>query len=228
MFESWYESPWHNPAFFWLTGVLFLAWWMRRQPFLTGFFALFTVEILADALATGGWSPLSLLKSPASTPVAIAFVILGDFRYFLLTERYAVRPEAKPRDATAGKAWATSIGLSFIVPVLAAITGRLVPAKYGEGRWAFLTYEVIFLALSLALRFVVYPRRLAGTSTPVKQWLRRVTTFEVVQYALWASADVLIFAGLDAGFALRFLPNAMYYVAFLPFVALTAPREAEG
>jgi hypothetical protein len=42
---------------------------------------------------------------------------------------------------------------------------------------------------------------------------------------LWASADVIILAGVDAGFGLRLAPNIMYYVGFVPFAWLTAPEE---
>jgi hypothetical protein len=191
---------------------------------MVGFFALFAVEILADALATGGWSPLSLLKSRWTTPIAIAFVILGDFRYFLLVERFARAPS--PADRTPPSAWAAAAGLSLVVPALSAAAGRVLPA--GDSRWTFLTYEAMFLVLALALRFAVLPRRLAPAGAPVRRWLLALTTFEVVQYALWALADVVILSsGADAGFALRIVPNAMYYAAFLPFVAWTAPAEVD-
>lgn len=226
MFRAIYDSPWHNPALIWAAAVVFLALWMRKKPFLVGFFALFTVEILADALATGGWSPLSLLKSPLTTPIAIAFVILGDFRYFLLVERHAIQPARRPADATPMRAWASAIALSFIVPVASAIAQRELPK--GAGLHAtFLVYEVMFLALALALRFAWLPRRLEPVPAPIRAWLLRVTTFEIAQYALWATADVIILAGIDAGFALRFVPNLMYYAAFLPFVARTAPPEVD-
>gem|GEM_PF-5782227 len=52
-----------------------------------------------------------------------------------------------------------------------------------------------------------------------------VLAFVTVQYTLWATADVLILAGHDAGFALRLAPNALYYGLFLPFVYATAPAN---
>jgi hypothetical protein len=228
MFRAIYDSPWHNPAAFWAAGVAFLAWWMRKRPFLVAFVALFTVEILADALATGGWSPLALLHSRWESPAAIAFVIVGDFRYFLLVERFVRRPGAKAGDATAPSAWAAAVGLSFLVPVVSAVLNRTLTAGLADTRWTFLVYEALFVALALALRFVLVPRRLAAAPAPVRAWLLRVTTFELAQYVLWALADVIILAGVDAGFALRLVPDAMYYMLFLPFVALTAPAEVEG
>ncbi|MFT3771878.1 MAG: hypothetical protein QM820_41245 [Minicystis sp.] len=227
MFQAIYDSPWHNPASFWAAALAFLAVWMRKKPFLVAFFALFGVEILADALATGGWSPLSFHKSPLTTPIAIAFVILGDFRYFLLVERFARRPAIQPAEATSANAWASSAALSFVVPVLGAAANRALPARFSDTRWTFLTYEVIFFFFALALRFLVLPRRLDAVPAAVRAWLLAVTDFEIAQYALWAVSDVIILAGADAGFALRLVPDFMYYAFFLPFVAWKAPAEVD-
>lgn len=228
MLQAIYDSPWHAPAAYWAAAILFFAWWMRKRPFLVAFFALFTVEILADGLATGGWSPLTWHKSSWASPIAIAFVILGDFRYFLLVERVAHRPSAKPADATVPAAWASAAGFAFLVPVASAIATRTLPPSVTAGRFTYLIYELLFLALALALRFAILPRRLATAPAPVRTWLLRVTLFEVVQYGLWALADVILLAGHDLGFALRLLPNAMYYALFLPFVMLSAPPEVDA
>lgn len=222
MFQAIYSSKWHSPAAFWIAGVAFLAWWSRRQAFLVGFFALFTVEILADALASGALSPISPASAWA-TPASIAFILLGDFRYFLLVERFTRRPDIAAREATSPAAWATAAGLSLLVPVASAVVNQA--ARFADVRWTYLVYEAMFFALALALRFVVLPRRLAGARADVRRWLLRVTLFQVAQYGLWALADVVILRGVDAGFLLRLIPNAMYYALFLPFVAATTPRE---
>ena len=225
MFQAIYSSPWHTPAAFWAAGIAFLAWWSRRQAFLVGFFALFTVEILADALASGAWSPLAGTTSPWATPISIAFVILGDFRYFLLVERFARRPDASPREPTSRATWAAAIGLGLVVPVASAVVNQA--AHVADARRTYLVYEAMFLVLALVLRFVVLPRRLVGVKAGIPRWLLRLTLFQVVQYGLWALSDVVILRGFDAGFLLRLVPNAMYYALFLPFVAVTAPREVE-
>lgn len=227
MFRAIYDSPFHNPAAFWIAGVAFLAWWARRRAFLVAYVALFVVEILADALATGGWSPLSLLRSPWSTPIAIAFVILGDFRYFLLVERFATKAGAEPTAPTSGRAWAAAAAMSLVVPIGSSIVNRAIAGRVTDTRWTFLVYEAMFVALAIALRAAILPKRLASIAPSVRAWLLRVTTFEIAQYALWVTADVIILAGVEAGFLLRVVPNAMYYAAFLPFVARTAPAEVD-
>lgn len=228
VFRGVYESPWHNPAAFWAVSIGFLAWWMRRKAFLTAFVVLFLVEIVADALFKGGWASPAFAAWPLATPISIAFVILGDFRYFLLVERYASRPGARAHDATPGRAWAAAGALSLLVPLLSAAAIRVVPERFAEPRATYLAYEAMFVALALFLRFFWLPRRLAAAPAAVRAWLLRLTGFELAQYTLWALADVIILSGADAGFALRLLPNAMYYAFFVPFVALTAPPEVDA
>jgi hypothetical protein len=58
-----------------------------------------------------------------------------------------------------------------------------------------------------------------------RRWSLFATHFEIAQYALWALADVIILGGHDVGYALRLVPNTMYYVLYLPFVAWSAPRD---
>jgi hypothetical protein len=216
IFERMYASPLHDPLFFWLVAIVFVFVLASRLPFLAGFLVVFTFEIVADALATGALSPIPKGAS-WGTPVAVAFVILGDFRYFLLVERY--RGEGRSRAAVFGEAAAWA----FVVPVVSFALRNVVPSLAAPVRVTFLTYELLFLGLALALRFVVLPRRAAGASPEVRRWLFEVTVFEISQYALWATADVLILSGLSGGFLLRLVPNAMYYAFFLPFVLLRAP-----
>ena len=48
---------------------------------------------------------------------------------------------------------------------------------------------------------------------PTKSWL-----YVLVYYGLWASADVLILSGVDAGWLLRVVPNQLYYALWTAFV----------
>ncbi|APR75706.1 Hypothetical protein A7982_01052 [Minicystis rosea] len=226
MFQAIYDSPWAATAFVGAASFAALALWIRRKSFLVAYFVLFTVEILADALRSGSWAPP--IHPAWAGAVGIAFVVLGDFRYFLLVERFAQRSAARPGDATAPSAWAVATVLALIVPVASVPVIKLLPPRCADVRWTYLAYEVMFVALAVALRAVVLPRRLAAAPAAVRRWLLGVTTFQIVQYALWASADVLILGGADAGFALRLVPNAMYYALFLPFVAFRAPAEVDA
>jgi hypothetical protein len=222
MFQAIYDSPWHSPAFYWLAAAVFLLLLARELPWLTGHLVLFTFLIAGDAMATGGWSPLIITSSPWLTPVAITFVILGDLRFFALVERFARPREARMRLA----AWALVAAWSLIVPLSSTAAKYAAPSLYAETRYTFLTYELMFLVLACVLRFAVLPRRLASTPAPIRRWLLGVASYEIVQYALWALADVLILSGMSWGFLLRIVPNCLYYAFFLPFVWWTAPAEA--
>lgn len=228
MFHAIYESPWVATAAVALATLFAFALWLRKKPFLTAYIALFTIEILADALRSGSWSPLTLLKSSWAGTIDIAFILVGDFRYFLLVERFVRRPTGALNEATSLSTWGSAIAFTLLVPAVSAIVNRSLPSTLNV-RWTYLTYEAMFLALAIVLRAAVLPRRLAGAPLGVRAWLLRVASFEVAQYALWALADVIIlFTGADAGFALRIVPNVMYYAAFLPFVAWTAPPEVDA
>lgn len=217
-FERLYASPLHDPLFFWLGAAIFVIVLASRLPFLAGFLVVFAFEIAADATLTGALSPIPKGAS-YGTPVSVAFVILGDFRYFVLVERFAARGRSRAVTFGAAAAWA------FLVPVIAFALRNAVPSLAAPPRVTWLTYEGLFLVLALALRFALVPRRAAAAPPEVRRWLLEITAFEIAQYALWALSDVLILSGVEAGFLLRFVPNAMYYVLFLPFVLWRAPAS---
>lgn len=216
-FERLYASGLHNPGFFWLAALLLFVLLARRLPFLHGFVALFGFAIAADALASGALSPIPP-RSALATPIAITFVLLGDFRYFVLLFRYAKGRFGAPELARA-------VGFALLVPVLSAVVRAVIPSLAEPMRVTFLTYELMFFALALGLRFVLLPRLQAPAN--VLRFLRELTHFELAQYGLWALADIVILSGVDAGYLLRLVPNAMYYAFFLLFVLLRAPRPEE-
>jgi hypothetical protein len=232
MFERLYASGWHNPGLFWLVGAGLFVWLLRGRPFLRSFLLLFTLEIIADAWQSGTLASPLVAAAGLGTPVAITFVILGDYRYFLLVERYAPIEGEPSKAALTGmgswRTWLVALVFALGVPIGSTLVHTVaVPEHFADPRRTFLLYELMMLVVALVLRFVVLPKRLAKASEPIRRWLLGVTGFVAVQYALWASADVVILAtGGDGGFLLRIVPNVLYYAVFLPFVAATAPRSA--
>ena len=213
--QSLYDSPLHNPILFLITGTVFLLVLARRMPFLQGYLVVFGVEILADALLTGGFSPFRG-PSPLRQGVEIAFVLLGDFRFFLIVER-ALREKLDTR------VWVGSALLTLVVPVLSQLASRAIPALGASSRVIFLSYELGMVALVAGLAFVVLRRRIATAPPASRRFLVRLFTFELVQYVGWALADAIILAGAEVGYLVRLVPNILYYAAFLPFVYLVAP-----
>lgn len=97
---------------------------------------------------------------------------------------------------------ARAIGLTFVVPLL------VVPfVVFGvPERYLWLTYELGFFVL-------------AGVSSAVwkKPAQQALIRFELVQYGLWLFADLVVLGGADVGWAIRIVPNLLYYTLFLPF-----------
>lgn len=221
MFQTLYDSPWHIPFVAFVVAAVTLAAIARKLPFLSAWAVLFTVEITLDAYLTGAWSPLLAHHAALIGTVAVPFVILGDYRYFVLVERQVQRG---PRAFGIALAW------SLLVPVIAFGTAHAIPHAFIDTRRLFLLYELLFIIVALVFRFVRMPRRFARAAMPVpervQRWLRRLTEFELAVYVLWAAADIMIFAFGDIGFLVRIVPNVLYYAVFIPFALATAPREA--
>ena len=211
-----YDSAWQHPGIAFVAGLAFAFALARKVGGHHGLAILFAAEIVADAFFTGTFSPTA--PTALGTPVAIAFVILGDLRFFLLVE-LAIRAPRAPSFEGLGpaRAWGAATAWAFAIPVLSAIPQKLFPSAFTKLNAVFLVYEAMFVVLAVVLRFAVLPRRLAQASEPVRRWVFGLATFELVQYALWSLADVVILAGAEAGYWLRIVPNTLYYAAFVPF-----------
>jgi hypothetical protein len=218
VFEAIYASSWHHPYSFWAAGGPVLALLVVRaraaaaasveRARLAALCVAFQLGILADAWLNA--KALSPLTGAAATAAGVTFVILGDFRYFLLLARYG-----------RGLGWAAALpaalAVSLVVPVGSFLTKR-------EGRALFLIYELALATVAVAVRVLVVPR----VAEARRRWMAWLTEFEIAQYAAWATADVIILSGHDAGYLLRLVPNAMYYIGFVPFAWLTAPKDLDA
>lgn len=209
--------------------ALYLAWralgWRPRgggllpaaAPFVDAYAVAFAIETLIDPLVTG-----PLLRSygytdtPLATAVTVGFVLLGDFRVYLLVF-------ALPAIA-AGRSWRravpTAAAWTLVVPLVAYPLKLAIrhasPAADANTIW--LVYELAFTAVACVLR-VVLPRRVDAAQPALRGYLRAVLTYVALYYALWAAADVLIqLVGADLGWLLRMVPNQLYYAFWIPFV----------
>ncbi|MDJ0852320.1 MAG: hypothetical protein QNK04_28455 [Myxococcota bacterium] len=182
-----------------------------EAAFLVAWSAVFGALTLVDPLSTGAFGRWLDVPDLVSSAVMFLFVWIGDFRVFALV--FPLAGVDKP--------WLRAVVWTFLVPALdlALFFGALKalwPEVPGQVLW--LIHEVAFLALALALR----SRLPEG---PHRAFLRGALAYVAAYYALWASADVLILAGLDAGWALRVVPNQLYYAFWVPFVFFTFLRR---
>ncbi len=223
-FESWhafYYGAWQWP---WALLVVPFAWMIARAVgrgapptdllgrFIRLWSTIFLVETMLDPIAG------QLVKSasdPVQTGVGLFFVLAGDFRiYWLLVALVE-------RGAWTWAGVARALGLTLIVPAAAFVLTRTLGAIHGEvpGQVLWLTHEALFVAVIVfAARFWV-PSALEGEAARLA---RRICAWVAVYYSLWAAADVLILAGVDAGWLVRCIPNQLYYALTVPFVECAA------
>jgi hypothetical protein len=188
------------------------AW--RR--FLYGYCVVFALETMLDPIATGPLTRwLGVGEAGLGTAILLTFVLLGDFRVYLLMFRLArfERPLARVLLESAG--W------TLVVPVFAYAVDSalhlLRPALPEQTIW--LVYELAFLGIAIWLRVVGIARRVPAADATLRRGLEGVAVYAAGYYALWATADVIILvAGLDVGWALRVIPNQLYYAFYIPFV----------
>lgn len=207
-FASWhdfYYAAWQQPWALLVAPFAFLVWRVLAAPpragaapeakgFVVAWSWLFSVETMLDPVATG---PIAkAIDAPAvSTALGLVFVLLGDFRIWWLVLRIG-----RPTGA-ASRALAPTLA----IPIAAWLVTKVLPSPPDQALW--LIHESLFVAVAL-----VVSRRLAG------RFERAVLAYAGVYYALWAAADVLILAGVDAGWLLRCVPNQLYYGLTVPFV----------
>lgn len=211
-FETWqafYASALQGVYAPLVVPALFLPWALlagsgrgatsAEARFVHAYALVFALETLVDPIATG---PVAKGLGPsAATGLGLLFVLLGDFRVYLLYFRLSGR--------SLGPAIGIAAGFTPIVAVAAWLLSRAASAWVGplpdQALW--LIHELLFCAMAGVLR--------ARTGDA---FLRRTMLYVLVYYGLWASADILILAGLDAGWGLRVLPNQLYYAFWVPFV----------
>ncbi len=213
-FEAFYASDWQQPVALWIAVLGGAAACLARRgldPSLRRYGLALAVLAGLDAWLTAGNAfGIGALPERVATIASFCFVYAGDLRYLLLWE-IATRNGAI---ALSRRGVARAAVLALIVPLFA----QLVAAGH-ELRVLFLVYELSFCALTLALlRWHPNARALP--------WVRAVSRFVLLYYGLWAASDALILAtGADAGFALRVVPNLLYYGGLVAAIALCAPRR---
>lgn len=174
----------------------------RAAGFVRTWAIVFALDAVLDPIATGvlGWSMLP-------------FVLLGDYRVFALF--LLVMQPARSR----GGVLLEAAGWTLIVPAIAYGLYRGIAAVQGPQPEAilWLIYELSFVLLTLVLWRRVVPARVEAGRPAVRRYLGAVAGMVIAYYVLWATADVVILSGVDAGWALRIVPNLLYYGAFVPF-----------
>jgi hypothetical protein len=226
-FESWqafYRSDLQSVTLLLIAPALLLGYLLTRGRrrtattpvvrFVYGYALVFSVETLIDPIATGPLVRALALPEAAATASGLLFVLLGDFRVFLLV--FHLADGARDLRAAVRRAalWTP------VVPVSAFALSAALRAALGElpDQVLYLVHEVLFVGVALWLRQL--------SAHDVR--LRRAAAYVAVYYALWAAADVMILFGHDVGWLLRVVPNQLYYAFWVPFVYLTWRTGGDG
>ncbi|HSP98995.1 MAG TPA: hypothetical protein VL049_17370 [Candidatus Dormibacteraeota bacterium] len=188
--------------------------------FIDGYAVAFALETMLDPLATGPLlRALGVADGAAGTAVMIVFVLLGDFRVYLLL--FALLAVAEGRSWRA--ALPTAAAWTLLVPLTAYPLSTAVRAARpaADPNTIWLLYESLFALVALALRARLVPRRVPGDQPALRAFLREALAYAALYYGLWGGADALIqLGGLDVGWLLRVVPNQLYYAFWIPFVVV--------
>ncbi|MFP8879270.1 MAG: hypothetical protein VCE43_07275 [Myxococcota bacterium] len=231
-FDAFYHSDLQSVYLLLVLPALFLVyWWAVARPvhesdtpalrFVRLYTLVFCVETLIDPIATG---PMLGLTGGGATALGLLFVLLGDFRVFVLVFGVCA-PE---------RGWGGALREAALWAPIVAVSAYAVNAGIGwvaggvPGQLLWIIHEVLFVGLAGFVRNRVIPRRTAAAD-PNRARLKRVMSFVMLYYGLWASSDALIlWGGFDAGWLLRVVPNQLYYSVWIPFVYATFFSEREG
>ena len=184
-------------------------------PFVAALTLVFAIETMLDPIATGPISKIDAIRNhPLASVIPFAFVLLGDLRVLLLAIGVA-RP-----DRTLGQKLLWALGNALIVPIVAGgsffFASWIWPNIHSQALW--MLYEFGFLCLCIFFARSWVPRLTPGDPNQAA-FLRSIFGFSAAYYLLWLVADVLIVvAEMDLGWAIRMVPNQLYYAFWAPFV----------
>jgi len=232
---SWYDayySDLQNLYSLLVVPIAFLAWRLavpsdptralvpRAAPFVAGATLLFAFETMLDPIATGPLLRSEALQNTLAAPlVPFVFVYLGDLRVLFVA--LAVAEPGAPVARLLGRAAAATAIVPIATGVLHGLGVRVLWPD-ANGQWLWMIYEAGFLLLCVIAVRVWLPREVArgGSIDPAaRAFLGSLFGYSAAYYALWLAADVLIVvAGLDLGWAIRMVPNQLYYALWVPFV----------
>jgi hypothetical protein len=214
-FALFYASAWQQPIALWLAALAGAAVCLARRDLhasVRAYCLALTALSLLDAWLTANHVfGIGTLPAPLASAVPLFFVLAGDFRYLLLWE--VATPHGSIAPSARGAARAAV--LTAIVP----ITAFAAAGWHANPRVLWITHELAFCALTAALlRWHPNVRALP--------WVRAVSRIVLLYYALWATADAILLAtAADVGYALRVIPNLLYYGGLIAVIALAPPSR---
>jgi len=210
--EVFYASAWQHPLALWVAAAAGAVVCLARRdlhPSVRRYGLALALLSACDAWLTADRTfGIGALPAPLTGVVPLFFVLAGDFRYLLLWEA------ATPEGAIAPSP--TGVGRAALLTAIVPIFAQVVTAGR-ELRVLFLVYELAFCALALALLH-------GHPNARALPWVRAVSRLVLLYYGLWAAADAMLLAtGADLAYALRVVPNLLYYGGLIAAISWLAP-----
>jgi len=206
--------------------VLLIVFALMRRPYLKTYLLFFAITTLVDILVAGKIVPIA--DDNVRTAFEYVFVLIGDLRYIILLAYmlYAGRPLSDvARFRPGGDVLKPTLIFTLFPTLLVSAIAFAKPNLMTIGRHRFLAYELIFFVLTFLWMYVVLPQK--PITEVAKNFLRRASLPVFGFYGLWATADMLILNGIEAGYALRIIPNLLYYCGFLWWIAQISESKGE-
>lgn len=203
-----------------------LIYALLRRPGLKTYLIIFSLTTLADILVAGKILPLG--DERLRTVLEYIFVLVGDLRYILLLAflLYGQKTLTELRTfRLSGEVLRPTLIFTLFPTLLVSAINFAKPGLLLLPRHKFLAYELIFFTLTLLWIYIVLPQK----NIPGKEagFLRRVSVPVLIFYGLWSVSDILILSGIEAGYALRIVPNLTYYCGFLWWLVRVDARATD-
>ncbi len=203
--------------------ALLLLYAIFAKPRLRAYLVIFSATTLVDILVASKILPMG--NPDAQTAVEYIFVLIGDLRFIILLA-FLLYAQKSMSDLASFSLDGSVLKPAIIFVMFDSLLIRAIefakPEIFAEPRYKFLTYELIFFALTFLWIFAVMPQK--NIAEPERKFLKRAAIPVFIFYGLWPLADILILKGIDFGYALRVVPNLTYYCVFLWWVHLVSRR----
>lgn len=200
------------------SNLLLLAYALVKKPALYRYLALFAATTLLDICVAGHLVPIG--NAAVQTAIEYLFVLVGDLRFIVLLAYliYAGKNMAELKKfRPGGDVLRPALIFTLFTTLIISALGFARPDLFTAARHKFLAYEAVFFILTVLWIFVVLPQKPVAAAE--RQFLRSAAVPVLGFYGLWVLADLLILNGKPVGYAVRVLPNFLYYSLFLWWVA---------
>ncbi|AFM11174.1 hypothetical protein [Turneriella parva] len=213
--QSFWFKTW--PAIF--SNLVLVLFVVFKRPPLFKYLLVFALTTLADILVAS--KIVAMPDDTLQTAVEYVFVLIGDLRFILLLAYFlyaGLGATELQQLSLPGSVIKPAFIFTLFPTILVGAVGFAKPHLLTEARHKFLAYELIFFILTVLWIYIVLPQK--NLSAASARFVKSAALPVFLFYGLWSLADILILRGVEAGYAIRIVPNFLYYSVFLWWIHL--------